>query len=121
MILTPMSMSAVGSHWCLVICLSTVLYWLTVWHRDYDPSYMRANAYLDAGTKSGLGVCREKVDNGAGGPAANKCFTHGGGYAGSDDNLQVNEGWALSLTQPRKSLMLESGVNMSMCLMAPKS
>ena len=60
---------------------------------DYEPSLMRANAYLDAGTKSGLGVCREKVDNGAGGgaPAANKCFTHGGGYAGSDDNLQVNE------------------------------
>ena len=37
MILTPMSMSAVGSHWCLVICLSTVLYWLTVWHRTTIP------------------------------------------------------------------------------------
>jgi hypothetical protein len=58
---------------------------------DYDPSVMSAHAYLDAGTMSGLGVCREKVDNGAGGTAANKCFTHGGGYAGSDDNLQINE------------------------------
>jgi hypothetical protein len=55
------------------------------------PSVVRAHAYLDAGTKSGLGVCREKVDNGAGGPGANKCFTASGGYAGSDDNLQVNE------------------------------
>ena len=58
---------------------------------DYDPSVMSAHAYLDAGTMSGLGVCREKVDNGAGGPAANKCFTDSGGYAGSDDNLQINE------------------------------
>ncbi|MDA8782712.1 VPLPA-CTERM sorting domain-containing protein [Porticoccaceae bacterium] len=57
------------------------------------PSVIHAYAYLDAGTKSGLGVCREKVDNSAGGgsPSANKCFTAGGGYAGSDDNLQVNE------------------------------
>ncbi|MDG2502803.1 MAG: VPLPA-CTERM sorting domain-containing protein [Porticoccaceae bacterium] len=57
------------------------------------PSLLRGNAYLDAGSKSGLGVCREKVDNSAGGgsPSANKCFTAGGGYAGSDDNLQINE------------------------------
>ena len=58
-----------------------------------SPSVVRAHAYLDAGTKSGLGVCREKVDNSAGGgaPGANKCFTAGGGYAGSDDNMQKNE------------------------------
>ena len=52
-----------------------------------------AYAYLDAGTKSGLGVCKGSVDNSAGGgsPSANKCFTSTGGWASSDDNMQVNE------------------------------
>ena len=58
-----------------------------------SPSVVAANAYLDAGTKAGLGVCKGSVDNGAGGgaPGANKCFTSGGGYAGNDDNMQLNE------------------------------
>ena len=52
---------------------------------------MRANAYLDAGTKAGLGVCKGSVkDDDFGAPQANKCYRQTVNAAG-DDNMQANE------------------------------
>ena len=44
---------------------------------DYDPTFMRANAYLDAGTKSGLGVCKGSVKDDDFGThkGTNKCYS----------------------------------------------
>ena len=61
---------------------------------DDDPSYKRANAYLDAGTMSGLGVCKGsvKADDFGTTKATNKCYSADGlTSTAGDDNMQENE------------------------------
>ncbi len=61
---------------------------------DYDPTFMRANAYLDAGTKSGLGVCKGSVkdDDFGAHKGTNKCYSADGlTETAGDDNMQENE------------------------------
>ena len=85
------------------------------------PSVVAANAYLDAGPKAGLGVCRESVDNTAGGgaPGANKCFTNGGGDAASDDNMQLNE--VLGFVFDAEKEIANVGINGAHADVAPKT
>ena len=60
---------------------------------DYEPSVMRANAYLDAGIMSGLGVCKGSVkDDDFGTKTTNKCYSADGlTSTAGDDNMQENE------------------------------
>ena len=76
------------------------------------PSIVGGNAYLDAGTKSGLGVWKGTVDNKAGGTStSNKCFTANGGWASSDDNLQENEvlGFVFDVTKKISNVGINGG------------
>ena len=86
-----------------------------------NPNVRSAYAYLDAGNKSGIGVCKGSVDNSAGGgaPSANKCFTKSGAYAGSDDNMQNKD--VLGFVFDTEKEIANVGINGAHQDVAPKT
>jgi hypothetical protein len=83
------------------------------------PSVVAANAYLDAGPKAGLGVCRGVVNN-AGSASANKCFkADGTTSAASDDNMQKNE--VLGFVFDAEKTIANVGINGAHADVAPKT
>ena len=83
------------------------------------PSVVAANAYLDAGPKAGIGVCRGVVNN-AGSASANKCFKADGTTAAAgDDNMQKNE--VLGFVFDAAKTIASVGINGAHADVAPKT